>query len=629
MSDSTTPLAYSYVRFSTPGQIKGDSLRRQTEATAAWCAKHGARLDTGTTYRDLGKSAYTGAHRQNPDRHALAAFLKLVEGGKVPRDSYLIIENLDRLTREHLRAAVGLFMSLLDAGVNIVTTDPERVFRHDSDDMTDVIIAVVDLARGHGESKRRSYLVGQTWGKKKEAARAKAPQPPRKKDGRVTMALTGRLPAWVKDKGGKLVAVPERAAVVKQIFAWSAEGHGQLAIVKKLEAAKVAPFFPVVRRRDKDDPAKFHERLGRWNTVYVKILLHDRRTLGEFQLRTHDGKPDGDPIKGYFPAVLTEAEFDAARAGCASRDRVGDKRRRQGKHLDLFKGLLRDARDGSTLVVITRSEDGGKREARLAKWRKGAKRDLPIKRSAGVVHTRHLTNLSSTQGHACVSFPLPVFEAALLGELAEIDPKEILNGDKAPPRTVALSAELAGVEARVGEIQAELLEGDVAAAMGVLRQLEARKKDLNERLAEARREEAHPLAECWGEMGGLLPKLAGGEDTRVRLRSALRRIITEVWVLAVPHGRDRLAVVQVYFAGEHAGRRRTYLVFHAPARSNGRVRVEARTFVHSLIEKPEDGTGLQGLDLRDPKEAARAVKAIEKWPAEEWDAYAAAAVAIP
>src|SRR5918911_1432649 len=100
---STFPVAYSYIRFSTPEQRKGDSLRRQTEAAADWCRRNNVHLDTTTTLHDLGKSAYTGEHRKNPDRHALAAFLKLVEAGKVPRGSYLLIENLDRLSREDER----------------------------------------------------------------------------------------------------------------------------------------------------------------------------------------------------------------------------------------------------------------------------------------------------------------------------------------------------------------------------------------------------------------------------------------------------------------------------------------------------------------------------------------------
>ena len=98
MPATSSAIAYSYVRFSHPDQAKGDSLRRQTDAAAAWCERNGVRLDTSTTFRDLGRSAYTGAHRSNPDRHALAAFLKLVEAGKVPRGSFLIIENLDRLS---------------------------------------------------------------------------------------------------------------------------------------------------------------------------------------------------------------------------------------------------------------------------------------------------------------------------------------------------------------------------------------------------------------------------------------------------------------------------------------------------------------------------------------------------
>src|SRR5262249_52765639 len=81
-------VAYSYIRFSHPRQAEGDSLRRQTEAAADWCRRHGVRLDTATTLHDLGKSAYTGAHRKNPDRNALAGFLKLVEQGKVSRGSY-------------------------------------------------------------------------------------------------------------------------------------------------------------------------------------------------------------------------------------------------------------------------------------------------------------------------------------------------------------------------------------------------------------------------------------------------------------------------------------------------------------------------------------------------------------
>src|SRR5262249_16773911 len=98
MSTNAIPIVYSYIRFSHPEQARGDSLRRQTEATRAWCDRNGARLDESTTLHDLGRSAFLGEHRKNPDRNALAGFLKLVEKGKIPKGSFLVIENLDRLS---------------------------------------------------------------------------------------------------------------------------------------------------------------------------------------------------------------------------------------------------------------------------------------------------------------------------------------------------------------------------------------------------------------------------------------------------------------------------------------------------------------------------------------------------
>src|SRR4029077_238245 len=114
------------------------------------------RLDTSLTLHDLGVSAFRGKHRSNPDKYALACFLKAVEKGRVPRGSYLIIENLDRLSREEERPALRLWMDILDAGVNIVQLSPETIFRHEKSDMFDIMRAIMELSRGHGESAIKS-----------------------------------------------------------------------------------------------------------------------------------------------------------------------------------------------------------------------------------------------------------------------------------------------------------------------------------------------------------------------------------------------------------------------------------------------------------------------------------------
>ena len=109
-------LAYSYLRFSTPEQAGGDSRRRQYELARAYAARHGLVLDAGLSFRDLGMSAF---HGRNAREGALRAFLDAVELGLVPRSSYLLVESLDRLSRDRVLAAQSLFLRIVEAGVTI------------------------------------------------------------------------------------------------------------------------------------------------------------------------------------------------------------------------------------------------------------------------------------------------------------------------------------------------------------------------------------------------------------------------------------------------------------------------------------------------------------------------------
>ena len=79
------PVAYSYVRFLTPDQIKSDSLRRQIEASQRYAAKHNLMLDETLNVRDLGVSAFSG---KNFERGALGQFIVAIDNGRVAPDSY-------------------------------------------------------------------------------------------------------------------------------------------------------------------------------------------------------------------------------------------------------------------------------------------------------------------------------------------------------------------------------------------------------------------------------------------------------------------------------------------------------------------------------------------------------------
>src|SRR5947208_2900889 len=143
--NNTTATAYSYLRFSSPEQSKGDSIRRQTELRDQWLDRNGVMLNTTLTLRDEGISGFSGKHRENPDRHALATFLELVHAGRITRGSYLIVESLDRLTREHIRPALTLLLNLIDNGIRIVQLLPvETIYDEEVEPMT-LMMAIMEL----------------------------------------------------------------------------------------------------------------------------------------------------------------------------------------------------------------------------------------------------------------------------------------------------------------------------------------------------------------------------------------------------------------------------------------------------------------------------------------------------
>src|SRR5262249_22434494 len=111
------PIAYSLLRFSSPEQSKGDSRRRQTADAEAWCQPPGVPLDPSWWLSAPAVSVYTPKHRTTPARYALAAFLKQIEGRRVRPGDYLLIETLDRLSREEEVPACHLLTGILMSGV--------------------------------------------------------------------------------------------------------------------------------------------------------------------------------------------------------------------------------------------------------------------------------------------------------------------------------------------------------------------------------------------------------------------------------------------------------------------------------------------------------------------------------
>jgi DNA invertase Pin-like site-specific DNA recombinase len=470
-------VGYSYIRFSSREQRKGDSLRRQTEATVRWCERNGVTLDTSTTLHDLGVSAKEGKHRENPDKHALAAFLKLIEEDRIPRGSYLIVENLDRLSREHVRAATKLFFDILDAGINIVTTTPERVFRHDSTDTTDIIIAVVELSRGNSESVIKSERVGAAWKRRKANARNEP--------------ITAQCPKWLKVEDLKYHVIEERAEVVRRIFRQAREGDGIGVIANALNKDKVLPFGG-----------------GRiWQKSSVARILKNRAVFGEYQPceGSVERKAVGDPLKDYYPVVVSESEFYAAQQGKQSRRKTGGRERT--KSMNLFTSLVVDGEDGTRWMLVN---NNGRCIANHEGQGKGAGRK---------------------------ALPYRIFERAILDNIAEVSPAELLpKGEQQQgDRLADLNIEINATDAKMREVSDAITTNpEVTAYLTVLGNLDRKKKELIREYEDVKRQLATPVVAGLSDaqtLIGLLETTDDEQTLRNHLRAKIAAVVEriEVW----------------------------------------------------------------------------------------------------
>lgn len=313
--------AFSYVRFSTPTQAKGHSKERQYESTKAYCAEHNLDLATDSEYTffDSGLSGYKGDHVG--ENGELARFLKMVEANKIPKGSYLIVENLDRLGRETVFEALHRFSALLKAGIKVVTLSDRRTYDSSSPPM-EVMYSVMEMGRAHEESRMKALRLGAVWKKKKERAREEG------------VPIGRAAPLWleyVPAEGNKKACYhirEDRADIVRRIFQWTIDGYGKAVIAKMLNAECIPAF--------KD---------GTWSTSSVGKILSNKATLGQYQPFTKAGKDDrepiGEPIEHYYPAVIDEATFYAAKAAIDGR-RVS-KATKQAEHFNVWQGIVRCA----------------------------------------------------------------------------------------------------------------------------------------------------------------------------------------------------------------------------------------------------------------------------------------------
>ncbi|SPA28539.1 Recombinase-related protein [Cupriavidus taiwanensis] len=341
-------LAYSYARWSSAEQSKGDSQRRQLKAFQDYCERKGL-TPAEDNFIDRGRSGYKAEHLS--DTGELRRFLTAVETGAIAAGSVLVVESLDRLGRQEVDEAYDVFRSILRAGIRIVTlADSGEQEYVKGGGIFQILYSLIEMSRAHGESQRKAEMVGAAVANRQDAAR------------KYKTPIGNSCPLWLKVKEGwrsyeldgtAYEERPERADVVRQIFRWAIDGYGKEAIARMLnsEPHKCPPFKADTKWKDKG------QRL--WGASSVDKILKNKATFGEYHPTTRQQKRGslkgekievGEPIAGYYPATVSVDTFYEAQAAIDGRRTA--KATRQSTRYNVWSGIAKCEKCGSALHLV-------------------------------------------------------------------------------------------------------------------------------------------------------------------------------------------------------------------------------------------------------------------------------------
>ncbi|MCG7403054.1 recombinase family protein [Caballeronia zhejiangensis] len=304
------PRLFIYGRFSSKKQASGNSYERQIKFAHAWASDHGYEIDDKKTMFDYATSAFRGKHRT---AGALAAFFKAMKAGDVRPGDVLLVESLDRLSREEEFKAFDQFSQIVQAGVTIMSMqDGEFSITKVRETHGGILHQALGvMTRAHNESLSKSDRVQKAahaicrawrdddWGKKKH----RKPIP------------IGKDPSWVRwnEATESFDAIPAQVDAIRALIGFFRLGYSPMRCFDKMRAAGIA--LP--------DGISDHSRVHR--------VLQDRALVGEKFIQFDLAKKRPDiveteyTIPGYYPAILSEDEFSALQHIRAQRGRRAGK----------------------------------------------------------------------------------------------------------------------------------------------------------------------------------------------------------------------------------------------------------------------------------------------------------------
>ena len=280
---------YSYIRWSSDKQSGGSTLARQLKTAQEIAVEQDLEL---VEMIDSGISAFKGKNAKDGE---LGRFIDAVENKLIPKDSWLVVENLDRLSREAIINAQQLFLKLMELGITVVTGMDKKIYSRKSitENPMELMYSIMLFSRAHEESKTKSK---RTHGNALNIIE-KYNNSERSADGfAIAIKSVGTNMWWSDCSDGSVKPHPIYFPIAQEIINLAIDkGMGSHSITNYLNK-HYANILPKTKS-NKD---------GSWSLNRVSQFLQKRAMIGEKKLNI-----DGTEyvLADYYPALCNEETF--------------------------------------------------------------------------------------------------------------------------------------------------------------------------------------------------------------------------------------------------------------------------------------------------------------------------------
>lgn len=305
------PKAYAYVRYSRAIQATGDSENRQLTALDLFETSTGTKI-VEVVY-DKGKSAFRGDNARSGN---FKEMLDRMHSGAIRQGDYLVVESIDRITRQRVLDGVELLQGILKKGINIYTTVDKKTYSYNdpSRDFENLLMISLIAKRANEESETKSDRLLSAW----KARKTKA------ENGEVIIKKGKSIPYGLRVVNDKFVIHEEEQKEIKKLFELLLKFGMNTALIKINETSN-----------------------KKWSNGSLNKIIKHKTVIGCMTTHRIEYTADGKAkkiltgyIENYYPNIIKPSLFYKVIDVMSNRKQKNWSGRRTEQDFNIFKHCI-------------------------------------------------------------------------------------------------------------------------------------------------------------------------------------------------------------------------------------------------------------------------------------------------